>query len=149
LLLPSESETLGSACSESPDSALLVAGKCSFTGSKLRLSDSSRLDSENSEQALGRACSAFPYLALLVAGKCSFTGSKLRLSDSSRLDSENSEQALGRFQKLPRFNDGIPRTRNIYPYRPSPLRAPGNRGWGRQQNILYVPVCRAWNGPGR
>jgi hypothetical protein len=43
---------LSRACSASPDSALLVAGKCSFTGSKLGLSDSSRLDSESAEQAL-------------------------------------------------------------------------------------------------
>ncbi|MCX6117072.1 MAG: error-prone DNA polymerase [Proteobacteria bacterium] len=40
------------ACSESPDSALLVAEQCSFTRGKLRFSDSSRLDSGNSEQAL-------------------------------------------------------------------------------------------------
>ena len=43
---------IGRACSAFPDSALLVAGKCSFTGSKLRLSDASRLDLENAEQAL-------------------------------------------------------------------------------------------------
>ena len=35
------------AWSEFPDSALLVAEKCSFTESKLRFSSSSRLDSEN------------------------------------------------------------------------------------------------------
>jgi hypothetical protein len=40
------------ACSAFPDSALLVAGKCSLTRSKLRLPSSSRLDSENGEQAL-------------------------------------------------------------------------------------------------
>ena len=49
-------QNINRACSALPDSALLVAGKCSFTGRKLRLSDSSRLDSENAEQALFIFC---------------------------------------------------------------------------------------------
>jgi hypothetical protein len=54
MLLPLATVThaLNSACWEFPDSALLVAEKCSFTGSKLRLFDSSRVDSEKSEQDL-------------------------------------------------------------------------------------------------
>jgi olefin beta-lactone synthetase len=54
-VIRTEDSRLNRACSAFPDSALLVAGKWPFTGSELRLSDSSRLDSENAEQALNIA----------------------------------------------------------------------------------------------